>query len=511
MTAQPAAAPQRREFTKRLNWVDGLSLGLSIPVGGFALIGYSIGILGAWTAMLLWGITCVIAIAQNFIFAELAAMFPNKPGGIALYAHEGWRRYFTPIGAVAAVGYWAGWSFGLAVYGLIIGQLLAAQFFPHSAWTVFDGTQHIAVFLAGAAIVAVWALNVFGIRPAVTANKLIGVVVLVTIAILLAGPFVTGHWHDRLTWGLGHPGQAWGGWQLAIVYLYVMCWTAYGTEIAATFSPEYRDQRRDTPRALLSGGLLTLAFLVLGPLATTGVVGEKEITAQPVGFFIPVFSSIIGPAASVLTIVICGALFINMTAATADAGRALYGIARDGMIVRQLFHLNKQHMPARAMTLDLVVNLCLVFFVANTLGILFASNLGYMIAIVFALTGFLLLRRDRPAWPRPIKLGRAWLAVAAGLIIFNLVLIVVGALNPATAGYGGTTDQLVGLAILAIALVMFVFRRLVQDRAPLRFREVTPRLPEELSADQAFMEGVAPPGMTRADAETPVSADGMPS
>jgi amino acid transporter len=179
MAAQSGALAGHREFTRRLSWVDGLSLGLSIPVGGFALIGYSIGILGAWTAMLLWGVTCVIAIAQNFIFAELAAMFPNKPGGIALYAHEGWRRYFTPIGALAAVGYWAGWSFGLAVYGLIIGQLLAAQFFPHSVWTVYDGTQHIglAIFLAGAAILAVWALNVFGIRPAVTTNKLIGVVV----------------------------------------------------------------------------------------------------------------------------------------------------------------------------------------------------------------------------------------------------------------------------------------------------------------------------------------------
>jgi amino acid transporter len=498
------------EFTRRLSWVDGLSLGLSIPVGGFALIGYSIGILGAWTAMLLWGVTCVIAILQNFIFAELAAMFPNKPGGIALYAHEGCRRYFAPIGALAAVGYWAGWSFGLAVYGLIIGQLLTAQFFPHSTWTVFDGTQHIglAIFLAGGAILAVWALNVFGIRPAVTTNKVIGVVVCATIAILIIGPFVTGAWHNQLTWGLGKPGQAWGGWQLAIVYLYVMCWTAYGTEIAATFSPEYRNQRRDTPRALLSGGVLTLAFLVLGPLATTGVVGEKEIAANPVGFFIPVFSSIIGPAASLLTTVICGALFLNMTAATADAGRALYGIARDGMIVRQLFHLNRHGMPGRAMTIDLIVNVSLVFFVANTLGILFASNLGYMIAIVFALTGFLLLRRDRPAWPRPIKLGPAWLVVAGALIAFNLALIVIGALNPGIAGYGGTTDQLIGLAILAAALVMFAVRRLVQDRVPLHFREVTPRLPDELSAEEAFMEGAPTGAAPPAAPEPPAPVQG---
>jgi amino acid transporter len=510
MAAQSAAIPHSGEFRRRLSWIDGLSLGLSIPVGGFALIGYSIGILGAWTAMLLWGVTCVIAILQNFIFSELASMFPNKPGGIALYAHEGCRRYFAPVGALAAVGYWAGWSFGLAVYGIIIGQLLATQFFPHSTWTVFDGAQHIglAIFLAGLAILAVWTLNIFGIRPAVTNNKVIGVVVCVTIAILIVGPFVTGHWHDQLTWGLGKPGQAWGGWQLAIVYMYVMCWTAYGTEIAATFSPEYRNQRRDTPRALLSGGVLTLAFLVLGPLATTGVVGEKEIAANPVGFFIPVFSSIIGPAADVLTIIIVGALFLNMTAATADAGRALYGIARDDMIVRQLFHLNRHGMPGRAMTIDLVVNVSLVFFVANTLGILFASNLGYMIAIVFALAGFLLLRRDRPAWPRPIKLGPAWLGVAGVLIVFNLVLIVIGALNPGIAGYGGTTDQLIGLAILAISLILFAFRKLVQDRVPIRLREETPRVPADLSTEEAFMEGVAiGPSGAGADGRAPMHDD----
>lgn len=496
MATQSAPATAHGEFRRNLGWTDGLAMGLSIPVGGFALIGYSIGILGAWTAMLLWGVTCVIALLQNFIFAELAAMFPDKPGGIALYAHEGWRRYFSPVGALAAVGYWAGWSFGLSVYGLIVGQLLADQFFPHAKWTFFDGTQHIglAVILGALAVVAVWALNVFGVRPALRSNKIIGIVVCITIAVLIVGPFVTGHWHHRLTWGLGQPHQAWGGWKLAIVYMYVMCWTSYGTEIAATFSPEYRDQKRDSTRALASGALLTLAFLVLGPLSTTGAVGTKEIVANPVGFFIPVFSSIIGPAAGVVTIILCGALFLNMTAATADAGRALYGISRDGMIVKQLFKLNRHGMPGRAMTIDLVVNVCLVLFVANTLGILFASNLGYMIAVVFALSGFLLLRRDRPAWPRPIRRGPAWTGVAWLLLAFNLMLIVVGALNPSIAGYGGTTDQIIGVAILAASILMFLFRRLVQDRVPLQLREPTPAVPGDagLVAVPAYADGHAP-------------------
>ena len=37
-------------------------------------------------------------------------MFPYKSGGIALYAHEAWRKYLTLIGPLATFGYWIGWS-----------------------------------------------------------------------------------------------------------------------------------------------------------------------------------------------------------------------------------------------------------------------------------------------------------------------------------------------------------------------------------------------------------------
>jgi hypothetical protein len=38
------------------------------------------------------------------------------------------------------------------------------------------------------------------------------------------------------------------------------------------------------------------------------------------------------------------------------------------------------------MTIDLLVNLFLVFFVGNVLGMLFASNVGYFVCIIFACT-----------------------------------------------------------------------------------------------------------------------------
>ncbi len=49
---------------------------------------------------------------------------------------------------------------------------------------------------------------------------------------------------------------------------------------------------------------------------------------------------------------------------------------------------------------------------ANNLAILYLSNIGYVFAHVLALSGFLLLRKDRPDWPRPIKVGPAWTPIA---------------------------------------------------------------------------------------------------
>ena len=62
-------------------------------------------------------------------------MFPNKSGGVALYAHEAWRKYTTLIGPLATFGYWIGWSVVLAVNGLVAGTLIQAEWFSDSTWS----------------------------------------------------------------------------------------------------------------------------------------------------------------------------------------------------------------------------------------------------------------------------------------------------------------------------------------------------------------------------------------
>jgi amino acid transporter len=117
-----------------------------------------------------------------------------------------------------------------------------------------------------------------------------------------------------------------------------------------------------------------------------------------------------------------------------------------------------------------------VFF-GSAIEILAAGNLGYMAAHFFALSGFLLLRRDRPRWPRPIKLSAIWTPIAAILAAANLAFIICGGFIFAdTYGYG-LSKTLIGATVLVIALVLFFYRRIVQDKEPIRWRETTPAVP----------------------------------
>ena len=50
------------------------------------------------------------------------------------------------------------------------------------------------------------------------------------------------------------------------------------------------------------------------------------------------------------------------------------------MTIKQLGVLNRFHVPARAMTVDLVVNVLLVLFITSNLAILYLSNIGYVLA-----------------------------------------------------------------------------------------------------------------------------------
>jgi amino acid transporter len=481
-----------QQLHKRLRWPDGVVLILGITSGIFTSIGYTIGAVGAWTAVAIWVGVCLVALLQNFIYAEMALMFPDRSGGIPVFAHEGWKRYSSLAGPAAANGYYMAWSFSLSIIALTAATLIKAQFFAASSWTIYDGSVHLGLehVIAAAICLAVYAVNVAGLKPAMAMQYVLGIGLVFIVGVFIILPwFHGGYSASKLHWNVGGVGA---DWKTIVVFFYLAGWTAYGSEIAATFGPEFKDTKRDVPKAMIVGAVLVGLIYFLVPLGVTGTIGEKAIGDNPVAYSVDAFKVLIGPAAGLVTVLLAGVLIMSIISATADAGRVLYGMAEDDMTVTQLKPLNKRGVPTRQMTVDLLLNLVVLFFVGSPLAILFAANLGYFFCVVFALSSFLLLRKDRPDWPRPLRLGNTWKGIAAVLVVFNAFVLVIGATNPSLAGYGGTKEMIIAFCLFLVGPALFVFRRVVQDREPFRWRDV--EAPAAPSAEAVELAGAVEVG-----------------
>jgi membrane protein implicated in regulation of membrane protease activity len=116
-----------------------------------------------------------------------------------------------------------------------------------------------------------------------------------------------------------------------------------------------------------------------------------------------------------------------------------------------------------------------------------------VLAHVFALSAYVLLRRDRPLWPRPINLAPYWTWIAGILCAAFIVFSVVGIswFQTAAGGYGGTKEKIIGFSVLGASILLFFFRRIVQDGERPHWREDTPATPV---GDEATAHVVSAPG-----------------
>jgi amino acid transporter len=477
-------AVDQDQLLKTMRWWDGFVIGLANP--GFLLAGLagSVDTLGPKWAAIIWFSSAIVGALQAYVYAEPAAMFPDKSGGLSMYAKEGWKSRFSLAGPVATMGYWFAWSSVLAIYGGIIGALFMTKFTSTDPYKIITTIGFIDVrpdrLIGALAIASCFLFNIRGMRPAVWFSYVTGAMMVIPVACLAIIPLLNGdissHALDQnfisgsvMYYNPGSTSAStFSQVALGIVWFWVIAWSTYGPEAPATFAPEFKDTKEDTRLAIASSGALNVVLSLLLPLTLVGVLGTgfilKDVTY--IAYLTEALDRTVGTfLGGVMVLFVCAGLLLSMNTATMDGSRALFGMAREGLTFKFLDKLNPHNVPSRAMTVDMAMNLVLLFVAPSLLFTLVAGNIGYVLAHVLALSGFLLLRRDRPAWPRPLRLSGVWVGIAWVTLAVNVVGTIFGVIWIRYTGYlvkdtdvSGWTSYAIGTAvvILAIAIIGFI-------------------------------------------------------
>lgn len=474
-------ASKETGLKKEIRWWDGIVITACMP--GFLLpsIGFSVALLGGWGAVAVWVGIVTFGFLMANLYAEMASMFPHRAGGIATYIDEGVHKISRIPAVVSGYGYWFGYSTVLSINGILVGSYIQAAWLTGAHVNVHG--QDLFVPLVGSVmLILVWAVAIAGIRPTVWMTYALGALTMLPLVLVAVTPWLTGHMHFNNLTNTSFPANGanlgfltFSGLGIFFAMWYLGGWSAYAVESAAAFTPEYKHPETETPKALRWAGAIQILIFGLVPLALVGTVGQAAIVAAPYVAFVPVLQTLFGSFGSALVLImLLSALVLSALISTADGGRALFQLARDGLTLRWLSHLNKQQVPDHGMTWDLVIQGVLMWFpyLAGIVGfttlatnapivILAVSNLGYILCHVGAIAAFIILRRQQPTLARPFKLSSYWLPLAYFLLIFNIIIIPIGAVDK-DLGYG-VVPFLLGVLVLLISVVLYWVRKNVEE------------------------------------------------
>ncbi len=509
-----------------IDWTGAFWVASGVP----PLVLFSIGAVAATVGKLSWIIwTASIALGfiQSFTYAEIAGLFPNKSGGTSVYGAIAWVRYSKVIAPISVWCNWFAWSPVQATgSALAAGYILNGLFAPDSVintWqlTLLDlgfvrtglSLRINAVFLLGAVILfSVKAIQDGGILRSANTTKILGISAMIPLILIGVVPILTGDIvkanffplvplaHDTVghvingTWNMTGITVLAGG-------MFLAAWSTYGFETAVCYTSELKNPKTDTFKAIFYSGLLCVVVYTLVPFAFQGFLGLGSLLQPAVtdaagnvtpavysGMLAPDIYSGMGVAAvmakmvhagrlvgAIVVVMLVLALVLSLITSMAGSSRTLYQASVDGWLPKYLSTVNKHHAPSRAMLTDLCFNLVLLLM-SDSVFVIGAANVGYMIFNFLNLNAGWIHRLDRPTQERPWRAPNWVLAVGACLSFVNLAFMGFGA-----DVYGVGTLSF-GLAFCSLIIPVFIYRHYIQDKG---------HFPEEMAEDLGHTSGAS--------------------
>lgn len=449
---------------RSINWRQGFTLALGIPLAILPTIGYTVSFL--WSAsILLWGLSVVQGFLQNVAFGELACAYPTT-SGIPGFSQEVFKRKNEGafgrgrlIGAFCAWAYWLAWAPGIAVFIIVISYYLLG-IFPWLA-TVDQMALNLALSLL---ILGCLAFTVSkGLNYASRLGLIIAILTIVPIVIIVLVPFVTGNfdWENiSQTWVPND--WTWDGDQIMLILglMVIVQWSACSWEVVALYGPEYIKPSSDLPKALLVTGIYCLIMFVLIQVSVIGALGVDGVQAQPISPLQPLAEMAFGSiGTSIIIMMLIGAMILLIQMHYSVAARTLYSLSLQGNLPRWLTKINKNGEPMRAVFVVAIFNIFLILL-GNPVAILAASAIGYVFAFAIGLFAYVKANRDlsKHEVKRPFKAPKGWVWIALGLGILQVPFLLIGATYINNLSYG-LAPTLVGFGVLALFFPLWIYSR----------------------------------------------------
>lgn len=283
---------------RTLNWTHAFWFAAGTP----ALVLFSIGAVAATAgnvSPMVWTISILFGFLQAFTYAEISSMYPHKSGGASVYGALAWVRYGKMLGPISVWSNWFSWTPVLAIgtglgAGYILNLFFAADH-PIQTWQVTllsldflkDGLslRINSVFVLGWVLVLiVFAVQHRGVLNAANLQRILAIAALTPLLIVGIIPILTGNTPiENYTpfVPLGHDAEgnpvagSWNmvGWTVFAGALFIAGWSTYAFETAVCYTREFRNPGSDTPKALISAGILCLVVFTLVPLSFQGALG----------------------------------------------------------------------------------------------------------------------------------------------------------------------------------------------------------------------------------------------
>jgi len=372
--------PQAPALARRLGTVDAVVIGLGSMIGAGIFASFAPAAAAAGAGLLVGlVIAAIVAICNATASAQLAAQYPTS-GGSYVYGRE--RLGEWP-------GFLAGWSF-------VIGKTAscAAMAITFAAYAAPAGWEKP---VAVAAVLALAAVNYFGVTRTAQLTRVIVIVVLLVLGVVVASGLSGG---GGPLPGVDLAGD--GGWYGILQSAGLLFFAFAGYARIATMGEEVRNPRRTIPRAIVIALGIVLVLYAVVAVLTLSVLGPRDLAASAAPLLDVVERNWLW-AAPLVRIGAAAAALGALLALIAGVGRTSLAMARNGDLPRWLSGIHPRfHVPHHAeLALAAVVSvLVLTVDLRDAIGF---SSFGVLLYYVVAnLAAFTQTRPDR-RYPRALQ------------------------------------------------------------------------------------------------------------